>query len=166
MSTQRVPLANNPNAVNSPYRGTLASKRARGDANDLDKDVSPPKKRQMLGKDAGPLHRAQRANVNDLEGRIFTERRSNTSQRSLFQQKLLAAQQARQAAEERHGRQQAAPNKDSKDQLDSWRRHYCRVFPDFVIYLDSVPSDVTLYLKRCVHKLGGVCGHCPLFELF
>ena len=167
MSSQRIPLANNPNAVNSPYRSALASKRAREHGIDLEKDNSPPKKRQMLTRDTATYRRAQKISLNEPEGKVFTERRPHAPQQTLFQQRLLAAQQDRQGTTatggEKSGQKQLAPE---IEQINHWRRHYRRVFPGFVIYFDNLSADVALQLKRSVLKLGGVC-QClhPLLKL-
>ena len=151
MSTVRVPLANNPNAVNSPRRAAVASKRGRVQCDD---DVSPPKKRQNLGS----FRRAQKISINEPEGKVFTERRNNAPQNA-FQRQLLKAREARetlttQAVVEANNNDSAVG--PSKEQIQNWRRHYRRVFPQFVFYFDGLPAEVALKTKRILHGLGAV----------
>ena len=159
MSSHRVPLANNPNAANSPYRATNASKRARAASHDIENECSPPKKRQLLSKDIGSFRRAQKISLNEPEGKVFAERRDHGVQ-NLFQRKLLAAGQGRQRINaQADGKQEQTQPGQEQESLQNWRKHYRRVFPYFVIYFDSIPSDTVLRFKRMVLKLGGVCAY-------
>lgn len=152
MSTHRVPLANNLNAINSPRRATLASKRGRLDHED---DISPPKKRQNIGQTAASFRRAQKISVNEPEGRVFTERR-DAPPRNQFSRKLLATQDGRSVPQARVEARPAELTGTNKEQVQNWKKHYRRVFPQFVFYFDGFPPDLSGRCKRMLLSLGAV----------
>lgn len=155
MSSRRLPLANNPNAANSPYRHA-GLKRARApshDAQDERLERSPPKKKQLVDQAPTGRRRPQNVSLEDADAKVFTERPAN-SQSSSFQRKLAAARNGRQTAQklspeenDRHG----------KEMVRRWRRNYSLVFPNFVFYFESLPSELALQASREIAALGAVC---------
>src|SRR5687768_16196868 len=93
MSSRRVPLSSNPNAVNSPYRPSqaTASRQKRSHANIQREDAygqPPPAKKQML--DSQQVLRTPprlQSTQSSFEGRILT-RKSNSSIPSTFERRL------------------------------------------------------------------------------
>ncbi|KAL9057688.1 MAG: hypothetical protein Q9162_002162 [Coniocarpon cinnabarinum] len=136
MLSNRVPLASNPNAVNSPRRVALAPKRGHSQLVENDDSHSPPKKRQNLGTVAVNFRRAQKISANEPEGKVFAERRDNLPQ-SQFQRKLLGTQDGRQGASSRHPDQTG----DGKEQ-----RHEQFFSKDVthVVTLRQIPSATIL----------------------
>ena len=105
MSSRRVPLSSNPNAANSPYRAlaAAASKQKRSYAT-IQREESygqpPPAKKQML--DSQQTLRTpprQPSTQSSAEGRVFT-RKSNSSQQSVFERKLVAARERERPAQQ------------------------------------------------------------------
>lgn len=158
MSSRRVPLSSNPNAVNSPYRAVAAaaSKQKRSYANIQREDTygqPPPAKKQMLEshnvlRTPPRLHSTQ----SSVEGRVFT-RKSNNSQPSAFERKCASVRE--------RPLQQAVTKveKSSEENLDTirtWQKHYRKIFPTFVFYFESVTEDVHLKYTKQVVALGAV----------
>ncbi|KAF4632870.1 hypothetical protein G7Y89_g5263 [Cudoniella acicularis] len=154
MSSRRVPLSNNSNAVNSPYRATAASKQKRSYATIQREDAygqPPPAKKQML--DNHQVLRTPPRNQSaqsSAEGRVFT-RKSNTTQPSAFERKCVAvrekpAQQALSKAEK--------TTEENLETIRQWQKHYRKIFPTFVFYFESVPEDVRIRYQKQVVALG------------
>ncbi|TVY35257.1 Hsk1-interacting molecule [Lachnellula subtilissima] len=157
MSTRRVPLSNNPNAANSPYRALqgAAAKQKRSYATIQREDAygqPPPAKKQML--DVHQVLRTpprQQSAQSSVEGRVFT-RKSNASQQSSFERKLVAVR-------DKPIQQQVVTKADrtSEENLDTirqWQKHYRKIFPTFVFYFESIPEDVRLKYTKQVIALG------------
>ncbi|EKD15217.1 G1/S regulator [Drepanopeziza brunnea f. sp. 'multigermtubi' MB_m1] len=155
MSSKRVPLSNNPHAVNSPYRSAAgaASKPKRAYATIQREEAygqPPPAKKQML--DNHPTLRTpprQQITQPSAEGRVFT-RRSNITQQSAFERKLVAAR-------ERPQQVITKVEKTSEENLETirqWQKHYRKIFPNFVFYFESVQEDVRVKCTKQVIALG------------
>ncbi|KAI9835915.1 MAG: hypothetical protein M1819_001813 [Sarea resinae] len=162
MSSRRIPLANVPNAANSPYRGsTAASKRSRSQSAAIQAELAygqpPPAKRQMLVADE-PCHRdsGEQDSWQNAEGRVFSKKASG-SQLTPFERKLVAA------ARERHTVQKPVrPETAAKDSLESvrlWQRHYRKLFPQFVFYFESIPEDARAKFSKQIASLGAELQH-------
>ncbi|EEA28199.1 Cdc7p-Dbf4p kinase complex regulatory subunit [Talaromyces marneffei ATCC 18224] len=171
MSSRRPPLANVPNAANSPHRSSnsAAVKRARtgsemGSRIDL-LFGQPPAKKQFVDREdhhaagTGPgspsKARTMAAPQMSVESRMFS-RRSHASQLTPFEKKLMAVREQKDS-----GAAQAPRNsrydKVSAEKLDNirqWQRHYRKAFPNFVFYFDSLPADVRNRSLREVLALG------------
>lgn len=152
MSGRRVPLSSNPNAVNSPYRGTAASKQKRSYATAQREDSyggQPPPKKQMLEAELKTPQRHESA-----EARVLNNRRVNGPQPSALERHAVAVN--------RKLPQQAVAKKVEKvvdeglDSIRQWQRHIRRTFPKFVFYFESVPEDARLKCTRQVVALGAV----------
>lgn len=155
MSSRRIPLADNPNAVNSPYRAN-ALKRSRAlnlDNYHDDQEGSPPKKKQQLDSDH---HVLRRPHFSAANSKAATEKPA-ICQESSLQARLITTRDARQ-----HG--QLVPDKkagsslntNERERVRKWRRHYVTLFPNFVFYFESVPTDSSTRASKQIVALGAV----------
>lgn len=143
MTNRRVPLANVPNAANSPYRAVAAAatKRQRAyaiDQRDLGYEQPPPAKKQII-------------EVEDVDSRRLAPRRGSQAQPNALQKKLEAARDSR-------SRQRSVDliKGDLREDIKLWREHYRRAFPSYVLYFDAVPDDVRNKIVRDIRALGSV----------
>ncbi|KAL4896175.1 Dfp1/Him1, central region-domain-containing protein [Aspergillus ambiguus] len=155
MSTRR-PLANVPNATNSPHRpGLVPAKRPRTNALfDIPYGQPPPKKQVV--EDADPESRSPTRSrstaTQNAESKLFARRTTN-GQLSAFEKKLVAARdndRQRQLRTARHEK----PSAETLDSIRQWQRHYRKAFPQFVFYFDSIPEDLRSKCSRQVRELG------------
>lgn len=155
MSTRRPPLANVPNATNSPHRpGLVPTKRSRAiSSTQIDVSYGQPlsKKHVVDGmdQDSRSPPRAKML-ATGTDAKVFS-RRSNNTQPSAFERKLVAVRD-----KERQLRT-TRPEKTPAETLDTirqWQRHYRRAFPQFVFYFDSIPEDSRSKCSRQVLALG------------
>ena len=157
MSTRRAPLANNPNAANSPYRAvaTAAQKRSREhiDAQeDLFFDQRPPAKRQAVEIDRPILRTPTRTHPSQqLEGRALNKRPAN-GQPTAFERRLLAAKSKQTEPKDKIEERQ----NESLDNIRQWQRHYRKAFPYFVFYFESIAEDVRAKCSKAIRTLGAV----------
>ncbi|KAJ5759474.1 hypothetical protein N7520_006630 [Penicillium odoratum] len=147
MSTRR-PLANVPNATNSPHRtGLVPAKRVRSNQLEISYGQPPPKKQVM---EAAEQNRS--SVVQGADSKLFA-RRPNNANPSAFEKKLVAARD-----KERQPQVKAVkgekPSADTLDTIRQWQRHYRKAFPQFVFYFDSVPEDARRKFSRQVAALG------------
>lgn len=157
MSSKRVPLANNPNAANSPFRvPAVAAKRKALDTKDAENVFSPPKKKQLLGIEVNGTRRAQHISPDEREGKVFLGK-NNTTSTNAFTRKLAAA--ARSSRHEKHEINEKGQIKltgTTDEQVKQWRKHYRRAFPTFVFYFESLPADVASRSSKQIAALGAV----------
>lgn len=162
MATRRAPLANVPNAVNSPFRNTQPTngKRTRAQAGE-NAHGQPPAKKQIVEiksedeENVDPRRRSGVAVITNEKDEPFGKRTSS-HQPTAFEKKLLAQARDRKPTPQ----SQQRPEKPQKDNLESvrqWQRHYKRQFPSFVFYFDNVADDVRLRAVRQIQSLGAVC---------
>lgn len=154
MATRRAPLTSNPNAANSPCRAPIAGKRARASNQDHD-TISPPKKRQMLrinhtGARAAPDIVAEEPRCGVFAGK------PSLLQPSSFQRKLVAARDSRPEFQQAHSDKNQKLSQTDTVAYQNWRNYYWKVFPTYVIYFESLPSDVGPRAARQIHALGAV----------
>ncbi|KAJ5495945.1 hypothetical protein N7539_001061 [Penicillium diatomitis] len=148
MSTRR-PLANVPNATNSPHRtGLVPAKRARSGQVDIPFGQPPPKKHVM---DAVEQDRNRLVVPQGPESKLFA-RRSNNANPSAFEKKLVAAREKERVTQPKTKNDR--PAADTIDTIRQWQRHYRKAFPQFVFYFDSIPEDVRCKFSRQVVALG------------
>ncbi|KAK5679842.1 Cdc7p-Dbf4p kinase complex regulatory subunit [Elasticomyces elasticus] len=166
MASKRAPLANVPNAINSPYRSVAATngKRTRAQAGDAGLG-QPPLKRQHVTvvtipsddeENVDPRGRSGVSASTHLKLDEPFSKRSNT-QPTAFDRKLAAVRDKKQPSTQQlqaNERLQRANGTDNSESVRQWQRHYRRQFPTFVIYFDSVPEDVRLRTLRQVLSLG------------
>jgi len=161
MSTRRPPLANVPNATNSPLRmgGTVPAKRSRTASTHLEIPYGqpPPKKQVIDGVEQdvrSPSRARSTAHQQPGDSRIFS-RRSNNAQPSAFERKLYAAREKDRQTAMKPVRNEK-PSAETLDTIRQWQRHYRKAFPTFVFYFDSIPEDVRGRCSRQVNALGAV----------
>ncbi|PLB39642.1 protein serine/threonine kinase activating protein nimO [Aspergillus candidus] len=146
MSTRR-PLANVPNATNSPHRlGLVPAKRPRTNTQIDIPYGQPPPKKQIA--DAAEDDRSRVS----ADSRLFS-RRPNNGQPSAFERKLVAVRDKERQAQTR-GPRHDKPSAETIDSIRQWQRHYRKAFPQFVFYFDSVSEDVRSKCSRQVTALG------------
>ncbi|KAF1813420.1 hypothetical protein P152DRAFT_481509 [Eremomyces bilateralis CBS 781.70] len=146
MANRRVPLAQVPNAVNSPLRhntlSTTAPKRSRSQAVDAKESFfgqQPPAKKQII-------------EVTDPEARRGAlPRRTNASQPTELQLKFEAVRDAKASARNKPTQQ---PVDSNLEHIRTWQRHYKRAFPQYTFYFDNVPDDVKPKISKQLRVLG------------
>ncbi|PLB55308.1 DBF zinc finger domain protein [Aspergillus steynii IBT 23096] len=157
MSTRR-PLANVPNATNSPHRvGLVPAKRPRPGNGPVEIPYGqpPPKKQVVDGPDVdgrSPTRSRSSAYQNTDSKQLFT-RRTNHGQPSAFERKLVAARDKERQPQSRAQRHEK-PSAETIDTIRQWQRHYRKAFPQFVFYFDSIPEDLRSKCSRQVIALG------------
>ncbi|KAJ5662151.1 uncharacterized protein N7477_009767 [Penicillium maclennaniae] len=154
MSTRR-PLANVPNATNSPHRaGLLPAKRARSGQLEIPYGQPPPKKQVMdaVDQETRSPSRNRSTAYQSTESKLFS-RRSNNPNPSAFEKKLVAAREKDRTSQLKTARGEK-PSTDTMDTIRQWQRHYRKAFPQFVFYFDSIPEDVRRKFSRQVVALG------------
>lgn len=159
MSTRRAPLANVPNAANSPHRtGIAAMKRSRtaGSQVDIPYGQPPPKKQHVDREELEPRSptRPKTTIYPGAESKFFTKR-TNNAQPSAFEKKLVAARDKERLSQTKGVRYEKT-SAETLDNIRQWQRHYRKAFPQFVFYFDSIPEDVRNKCSRQVTALGAV----------
>ncbi|KAF7595073.1 hypothetical protein BBP40_007276 [Aspergillus hancockii] len=152
MSTRR-PLANVPNATNSPHRaGLVPAKRPRttNAPVEIPYGQPPPKKQVVDGTE--PDTRSRPSSFQNPDSRLFA-RRSNNTQPSAFERKLVAVRDKEKQSQLR-GTRHERPSAETIDSIRQWQRHYRKAFPQFVFYFDSIPEDLRGKCSRQVLALG------------
>lgn len=165
MASRRAPLANNLNAINSPFRSvaTVAGKRTRAQSADPREHLQgqPPLKKQLLdaGNEENTAPRSftrQTVAQQEAEGKVFLKRTSNAPP-TAFERKLAAARKP--TTPKSNTVPADRPHRSAVESLDNirqWQRHYRRAFPQYVFYFESVPEEVRLRMSRQVQYLGAV----------
>lgn len=162
ISSKRIPLANNPNAANSPFRNATAKRsRAQLDYKDAESLCSPPKKKQLIGIEGNGTRRAQHISPDEREGRVFLGKADGAASNA-FARKLAAAREPRHP-QPRPAEKDAKTIKEDIDTIKQWRRHYRKVFPTFVFYFESLPADVSAKSSKQIQALGAVSQHLLFF---
>ncbi|PYH91251.1 hypothetical protein BO71DRAFT_54259 [Aspergillus ellipticus CBS 707.79] len=156
MSTRR-PLANVPNATNSPHRsGLVPAKRPRPTNPQIEIPYGqpPPKKQVVDGQDPDSRSptRFRSAAYQNTDNKLFS-RRANNGQPSAFERRLVAARDKERQTQLKGARTER-PSAETLDSIRQWQRHYRKAFPQFVFYFDSVPVDVRGKCARQVIALG------------
>lgn len=168
MTSRRIPLANNPNAANSPFRAvpSVAGKRTRAQSNDPRELISgqPPSKKQVIDLDndenVGPRQFTRQSQIEkEAESRVFTRKPINAPMTTL-EKKFLAASREKKLGQPMQI--DKSPDKsrrpgDGLENIRQWQRHYKKAFPQFVFYFESVPDDVRRKMSQQVQMLGAVC---------
>ncbi|KAL3430439.1 Dfp1/Him1, central region-domain-containing protein [Aspergillus tetrazonus] len=154
MST-RCPLANVPNATNSPHRvGLVPAKRPRTTSAQIDIPYGqPPPKKQVVdvaGAENQPMSQTKFAALQGTDPKLFT-RKTNNAQPSAFEKKLVAARD-KERQHQKATKQEKPPAENIS--IRQWQRHYRKAFPHFVFYFDAVPIDVRSKCSRQVIALG------------
>lgn len=151
-SRPRAPLANIPNATNSPHRTiTQSTKRARVQAS-IQQENEPPQKRQMIDRDAANPH-GRKLPPSTTEGRVF-ERGSVGVQPTAFQRKLVAARDR--GTTLKITKNVDAPTAQSVENIRQWQKHYRKAFPEFNFFFESVPEELKARFSQYITNLGAV----------
>ncbi|KAL3465930.1 Dfp1/Him1, central region-domain-containing protein [Aspergillus heterothallicus] len=155
MSTRR-PLANVPNATNSPHRvGLVPAKRPRSTTTQIDIPYGqPPPKKQVVEGNETENSTSLQPKITTLQGtdsKLFT-RRTNNAQPSAFEKKLVAARDKERQPQSKTTKQEKPSTENIS--IKQWQRHYRKAFPHFVFYFDCVPIDVRSKCSRQVMALG------------
>ena len=157
MSTRRPPLADNPNAANSPYRAVAAAAQKRSrEQNNAQEESSyghiPPAKRQAVAVDRPTLRTPSRKlSSQPAEGRVFNRRPIN-GQPVTFEPRLLAVESNQDEPKDDMNERSA----ESLNDIRQWQKHYRRVFPYFVFYFESIPEDIRARCSKAIKLLGAV----------
>ncbi|KAB8227518.1 protein serine/threonine kinase activating protein nimO [Aspergillus alliaceus] len=155
MSTRR-PLANVPNATNSPHRaGLVPAKRPRTTHAPLDISYGqPPPKKQVVDGVEGDARSPTRTrpSFQNPDSKLFA-RRPNNTQPSAFERKLVAVRDKERQPQLRASRHER-PSAETIDSIRQWQRHYRKAFPQFVFYFDSIPEELRSKCSRQVLALG------------
>ncbi|RDA86670.1 hypothetical protein CP532_5040 [Ophiocordyceps camponoti-leonardi (nom. inval.)] len=143
MSTRRAPLANNPNAANSPLRGasTLPCYAKQKRVQREDAYIQPPPvKKQAL---ENGNQRAIRSPARPLPPRaqVLVQRTSTSASRSTNKDRVSRAAAAFSAHE-------------ADNEKEAWKKHYRAKFPKMVFYFESIPDDVRAKLTKRVTYFG------------
>ena len=148
MAGRRAPLAEVPNAANSPFRGLAAAgtatKRARPQTADQRESTyaqPPPAKRQFVETEDSQARR------NALM------KRSSNAPPTALQRKLEAARESKSS---HRPTERLRYNAENLESIRQWQNHYKKVFPTFVFYLDSIPLDMKNEIQMDIHTLGAV----------
>lgn len=159
MSNKRVPLANVPNAANSPYRSNAAvtTKRSRLEneaQEELVFEQQPLAKRQALENFQSRFHTPPRKqSFQHLENRVLNKK-SAGSQFTDLKRKLDTAKERQQSRQKVERQEKSAT--ESIDTIRQWQKQYRKVFPEFVFYFESIPPDVRLKCSKYIRALGAV----------
>lgn len=178
MATARMPLANNPNAANSPFQGLgpISGKRSRAQTETTKELVHglPPAKRQLVvvpedGENAPPRALSkQTPAMREAESRLLMRRPANAPVTELNKRLLGVAkeQQKVAAAQDKQARTTTLPSRKTDESLETvrqWQKHYKKQFPHFVIYFDNVSEETRAKYSRLVQSLSAVRSTCHLF---
>ena len=153
--------SSNPNAANSPYRAVAAaaaSKQKRSYAT-IQREESygqaPPTKKQMLDSHQALKTPPRQPNTQlSAEGRVFT-RKSNSSQQSVFERKLVAAREKERPAHQTVTKAEKT-SEENLESIKAWQKHTKRSFPKFVFYFESGSEDARHRCNKQVTALGAV----------
>ncbi|KAG9516203.1 hypothetical protein KCU93_g9246, partial [Aureobasidium melanogenum] len=151
MSSKRLPLANNSNAVNSPFRTLHPVSGKRSRAQDPRDAGQPPLKKQVLDHDHDENQQPrslirQSLAQQEKDAQLFLRKPGNAPP-TAFERKLAAARKPPSA-------QKPQRTADSLESIRQWQRHYRKAFPQFVFYFESVPDDVRTKVSRQIQYLG------------
>ncbi|RKF84103.1 putative g1 s regulator [Golovinomyces cichoracearum] len=155
MSGRRVPLSNNPNAVNSPFKAasaTTASKTKRSHANVQREEIyaqPPPAKKQMLESHqllkTPPRHQSTQSAAPG-----FQSRRDTGSQQVTHERKVSKIREKTQKAATKVEWHLT----DDHESIRQWQKHYRRIFPSFVFYFENVSLEAQAKYTNAVMSLG------------
>jgi len=175
MPSRRVPLGALPSVANSNYNMVATTvKRPRSQSitqREGNFSQQPPIKKQIVEvPQAQPIMRTPVRNR--LEPKVMPPRRSTNRTRAVggspppFNPIAGTTQSSRKAATEAtavthggHGKGTAASatvRTEGIERIRAWQGHYRRVFPMFVFYFESLPTDAAAKYQRQVQALGAV----------
>lgn len=186
--TKRAPLSDNPNAANSPLRGSSATalalqgskKAVRSHADQLREEPygqPPPAKRQMIEHGgqrvaASPTSTSARSNVSNIMRSkptiSRTAERERERERERASSKITAtstrAERSHAASASASASTTTATDRITQKELDDlsiWQTSMRSRFHKMVFYFESIPDDQRHKLAKQVAQLGAV-SHNPL----
>ncbi|KAI9864230.1 MAG: hypothetical protein M1824_005625 [Vezdaea acicularis] len=156
MTSRRVPLSSIPNATNSPRRGAAAaaSKRPRSFSSqqrDIPYGQGPPPKKQIVEFEQSLRSPTkQRAHL-PSDGRALSRGVNNGGSATLLERKRLAAVERQ--AQSRTSRAEKT-ERENREHIIQWQKHYRSLFPEFVFYFESIPEEVRAKCSKQITSLG------------
>lgn len=164
MASRRAPLANVPNAINSPFRTVAAvgGKRTRNQAGEQRDNVygQPPSKKHVIednddeDENVDPRRRSGvPATPQDKLDEPFAKRTQST-QPTAFEKKLASVREKKPVAGSQRVERSQKHDGTNLESIRQWQRHYRRQFPQFVFYFDNVTDEVRAKAMRSIHHLG------------
>lgn len=164
MTSKRAPLANVPNAVNSPFRSVTvgSGKRTRAQAGDTKDNLheQPPAKKQVIEipdedeENVDPRKRSAGPVKADRQLEEPFSKRTTNAQPTAFERKLASVRDKKPTPQEQRTEQPQKATGDNLETVRQWKRHYKRQFPGFVFYFESVSDDVRVKTSRQLQTLG------------
>lgn len=166
MAARRIPLAQVHNAVNSPRRPAAPTTKRPRSALEQKEDYgnSPVKKRHIIDLTEDGHRRPHVSQIDEPAARLH----NNATTRGIpnvLTRKLAAYRQPK--VEEK----QEKATRTDEDTIRQWRRHYRKLFPQFVFYLESIPEDISQKMSRQIQALGAVrvfvadlCSHADILN--
>ncbi|KAI0477300.1 Dfp1/Him1, central region-domain-containing protein [Xylariaceae sp. FL0804] len=154
MSSRRIPLSSNQNAVNSPLRGSAAIKQKRSLAQ-LQREESygqpPPAKKQAVeaGGQRSLKSPSQHSRVTKSLIPVQSSRNANSYENKVARER---------ASHQQPGHKESSTSKYTEadvQEIKTWQQHHRARFPKSVFYFDKVPNDVSHNLKKQISTLGG-----------
>jgi regulatory subunit for Cdc7p protein kinase len=161
MASRRLPLADVPNAVNSPMRtNTLGSgKRKAGELRDTVYG-QPPLKKQILDASAHHLENVDPitrpgvpARGRDRLDEPFAKR-TTAAPPTAFERRLVSSRDKKPIAQTKPKQAVEKTQGNGIESVRQWQRHYRKQFPQFVFYFDGVPEDARFKAMRQILSLG------------
>ncbi|KAI9666066.1 MAG: hypothetical protein M1821_004001 [Bathelium mastoideum] len=158
MTSRRVPLANVPNATNSPRRAVpaLGTKRHRSNAADQRESQygqPPPAKKQIIEADDVQNWAAGLRSRTNTEQKNAQREDENGIQAVLGHKAVLGGKDTTSSIQ-RGGDKSQKSNSENLETIRQWQKHYRRVFPSFVFYFESIPEDIRQKASRQTASLG------------
>ncbi|RPA82910.1 hypothetical protein BJ508DRAFT_325071 [Ascobolus immersus RN42] len=147
--SRRLPLNNVPHAVNSPLKprtvpSNYSGKRQRQDAaveNDAPA-MEPPTKKQAMTANAAPQ--------TPVSQKTIVKEKRTSVQRKVTKQKVTTIG----TKEVGVVRQENAQERDTREEVLQWQRHYRKAFPTYVIFFENIPDEQGVLLYKQVKALG------------
>ncbi|KAK2761635.1 hypothetical protein FQN54_001463 [Arachnomyces sp. PD_36] len=155
MATRRPPLANVPNATNSPHNNAfIPSKRPRTQGSQYElANGQPPFKKQLRDDENVSMKSPSRKTISHGgEGKVFTRKNVNAPP-TAFERKLVAAREKDRQSQAKASRSEKQSG-NTRDNIVQWQRHYRKAFPQFVFYFEGMTTEVRNKCSRQVHALG------------
>lgn len=157
MPGRRVPLSNNPNAINSPFRGvnavtvTTKSKRPHATVQLEDTYGQPPPAKKQIIESYQSLKTPPRYPIKQTGTLGLQSRKDNDSHQLILERKALKN------LETKNSRTVSKADwglKDDHESIRQWQKHNRRMFPNFVFYFENVASEAQVKYAKAVMSLG------------
>lgn len=171
--TKRAPLSDNPNAANSPLRGSSATalalqgskKAVRSHADQLREEPygqPPPAKRQMIehgGQRAAASPTSSRSNVSNVTRKTSTMSRTAERERAERASSRTSTTATSTRAERSHASTTTTTDRITAKELEDlsiWQTSMRSRFHKMVFYFESIPDEQRHKLAKQVAQLGAV----------